>query len=241
MRLDKLLANMGYGSRKEVKQLLKQKAVTVDGAYVRDSAMHVDPDKQDVSVFGERVEYKEFIYLMMNKPPGVISATEDLRDETVIDLLEPLHQHFEPFPVGRLDKDTEGLLLITNDGNLAHNLLSPKKHVPKVYYATIDGVVTESDIEAFAQGVELDDGYVTKPGHLVILQSSAQSEIELTISEGKFHQVKRMFESVGKRVTYLKRLSMGSLKLDDSLELGEYRELTQEELENLQNPIEVNE
>ncbi|MFJ8515979.1 pseudouridine synthase [Lysinibacillus xylanilyticus] len=235
MRLDKLLSNMGYGSRKEVKQLLKQKAVTVDGAYAKDSALHVDPDKQEVSVFGERVNYTEFVYFMMNKPPGVISATEDLRDETVIDLLDPLHQHFEPFPVGRLDKDTEGLLLITNDGMLAHNLLSPKKHVPKVYYAQIEGIVTEEDREKFAQGVELDDGYVTKPGELIILKSAQQSEIELTIQEGKFHQVKRMFEAVGKRVTYLKRLSMGNLKLDDSLELGEYRELTAEELACIQN------
>ncbi|MER2000917.1 MAG: 16S rRNA pseudouridine(516) synthase, partial [Lysinibacillus sp.] len=137
---------------------------------------------------------------------------------------------FQPFPVGRLDKDTEGLLLITNDGNLAHNLLSPKKHVPKTYYATIDGVVTETDIEAFRQGVELDDGYVTKPGDLVILKSDEVSEIELTIQEGKFHQVKRMFESVGKKVTYLKRLSMGSLVLDEELQLGEYRELTEQEL-----------
>lgn len=235
MRLDKLLANMGYGSRKEVKQLLKQKAVTVDGIHVKDAAMHVDPDKQDVSVYDERVIYTEFVYYMMNKPPGVISATEDSREATVIDLLEPLHQHFEPFPVGRLDKDTEGLLLLTNDGTLAHNLLSPKKHVPKVYYAEIEGVVTEADGEAFARGVELDDGYVTKPGKLVILKSAEQSEIELTIQEGKFHQVKRMFEAVGKRVTYLKRLSMGSLKLDESLDLGEYRELTAEELVALQN------
>ncbi|MDM5229958.1 pseudouridine synthase [Lysinibacillus pakistanensis] len=235
MRLDKLLANMGYGSRKEVKQLLKQKAVTVDGAYVKDAALHVDPEKQDVSVFGERVVYTEFVYFMMNKPPGVISATEDVRDETVIDLLEPLHQHFQPFPVGRLDKDTEGLLLLTNDGQLAHNLLSPKKHVPKVYYAQIEGLVTEEDCKKFAQGVELDDGYVTKPGELIILKSDLQSEIELTIQEGKFHQVKRMFESVGKRVTYLKRLSMGSLKLDDNLALGEYRELTTKELTALQN------
>lgn len=172
---------------------------------------------------------------MMNKPPGVISATEDLRDETVIDLLEPLHQHFQPFPVGRLDKDTEGLLLLTNDGVLAHNLLSPKKHVPKVYYAQIEGVVTEEDAEKFANGVELDDGYVTKPGKLVILKSAQQSEIELTIQEGKFHQVKRMFEAVGKRVTYLKRISMGSLTLDENLALGEYRELTTEELNGLQN------
>ncbi len=230
MRLDKLLANMGYGSRKEVKQLLKEKAVTVDGVAVKDAAMKVDPETQDVSVYGERVVYTEFIYLMMNKPPGVISATEDRYDETVIDLLDPLAQHFKPFPVGRLDKDTEGLLLITNDGSLSHNLLSPKKHVPKTYYATIDGVVTEADIEAFRKGVELDDGYVTKPGELVILKSGDVSEIELTIQEGKFHQVKRMFEAVGKKVTYLKRLSMGPLVLDETLELGDYRELTEEEL-----------
>jgi len=235
VRLDKLLANMGYGSRKEVKQLLKQKDVTVDGEVVKDASMHVNPDVQDVSVFGERVEYTEFIYLMMNKPPGVISATEDNVDQTVIDLLDPLAQHFKPFPVGRLDKDTEGLLLITNDGQLAHNLLSPKKHVPKTYYAEIDGEVTESDIEAFRQGVELDDGYVTKPGELVILSSGPKSEIELTIQEGKFHQVKRMFESVDKKVTYLKRLTMGSLQLDDTLDLGDYRELTEEELNGLKN------
>lgn len=235
MRLDKLLANMGYGSRKEVKQLLKQKAVRVDDVVVKDAAMKVDTEKQIITVFGEPVEYTEFIYLMMNKPQGVISATEDNRDETVIDLLDPLHQHFEPFPVGRLDKDTEGFLLITNDGQLAHNLLSPKKHVPKTYYADIEGRVTEADIEAFAQGVTLDDGYHTKPGHLVILEAAEQSKIELTIQEGKFHQVKRMFEAVGKKVTYLKRLSMGDLALDESLALGEYRELTSEELELLQN------
>ncbi|MFY3792246.1 pseudouridine synthase [Ureibacillus sp. MALMAid1270] len=235
MRLDKLLANMGYGSRKEVKQLLKQNAVTVDGEVVKDSSMHVNPDEQDVSVFGERVIYTEFIYLMMNKPPGVISATEDLVDQTVIDLLDPLSQHFKPFPVGRLDKDTEGLLLITNDGQLAHNLLSPKKHVPKTYYAKINGVVTEEDGIAFKQGVELDDGYVTKPGDLKILKSGPQSEIELTIQEGKFHQVKRMFEARNKKVTYLKRISMGSLVLDEELELGDYRELTSEELNALKN------
>ena len=233
MRLDKLLANMGYGTRKEVKVLLKQKAVTVDGDVVKDSAMHVDPEKQNVSVLGERVEYVEFIYVMMNKPPGVISATEDKFDQTVIDLLDPYFQNFEPFPVGRLDKDTEGLLLITNDGTLTHNLLSPKKHVPKWYYAKIDGVVTEADIEAFAQGVTLDDGYHTKPGELKILASGEQSEIELMIQEGKFHQVKRMFESVGKTVTYLKRLSMGPLALDEELALGDYRELTKEELQSL--------
>lgn len=235
MRLDKLLSNMGYGSRKEVKQLLKMKAVTVDGEVAKDVSKHVDPVKQNVSVLGERVHYQEFIYLMMHKPPGVISATEDLHDQTVIDLLDPFHAHFEPFPVGRLDKDTEGLLLITNDGGLTHNLLSPKKHVPKVYYAQIDGEVTGADIEAFSRGVMLEDGYMTKPGELVILNAGPTSEIELTISEGKFHQVKRMFESVGKKVTYLKRLSMGSLKLDEQLELGEYRELTEDELNSLKS------
>ncbi|MGX9135614.1 pseudouridine synthase [Rummeliibacillus sp. JY-2-4R] len=237
MRLDKLLSNMGYGSRKEVKNLLKMKAVSVDGVIAKDVSLHVDPDKQNVTVLGERVQYQEFIYLMMNKPAGVISATEDLYDQTVIDLLDPFHVHFEPFPVGRLDKDTEGFLLITNDGVLAHNLLSPKKHVPKVYYAKIDGRVTEVDIEAFRQGVILEDGYHTKPGELNILKSGEVSEIELTISEGKFHQVKRMFEAVGKRVTYLKRLSMGNLQLDESLSLGKYRELTKEEIEKIKEKL----
>ncbi|WP_107841402.1 pseudouridine synthase [Metasolibacillus meyeri] len=233
MRLDKLLANMGYGSRKEVKQLLKQKAVTIDGVVVKDAAMKVDSETQHVAIFGEQVHYIEFIYLMMNKPPGVISATEDDYDKTVIDLLDSFAQHFKPFPVGRLDKDTEGLLLITNDGQLAHNLLSPKKHVPKTYYAKIDGQVTAADVKAFAAGVTLDDGYETKPGQLVILKSDIESEIELTIQEGKFHQVKRMFEAVGKKVTYLKRLSMGTLRLDENLALGEYREVTIEELDLL--------
>lgn len=235
MRLDKLLANMGYGSRKEVKALLKQKVVRVDDIIVKDASLHVDPQKQTVTVFGEKVEYVEFIYLMMNKPQGVISATEDFHDRTVIDLLEEEDRFFEPFPVGRLDKDTEGLLLITNDGQLAHNLLSPKKHVPKWYYARIDGIVIEEDIESFKQGVTLDDGYVTKPAELKILTSGAQSEIELMIHEGKFHQVKRMFEAVGKKVTYLKRLSMGSLQLDPQLALGQYRHLTEEEVAKLKN------
>ncbi|MCM3317045.1 rRNA pseudouridine synthase [Rummeliibacillus stabekisii] len=233
MRLDKLLSNMGYGSRKDIKKLLKTKAVAIDGEEAKDPSLHVDPEKQSITVLGERVIYQEFIYLMMNKPAGVVSATEDLYDQTVIDLIDPFYAHFEPFPVGRLDKDTEGFLLITNDGSLAHRLLSPKKHVPKVYYATIDGCVTEEDVAAFRQGVVLEDGYQTKPGELKIIKSGASSEIELSISEGKFHQVKRMFEAVSKKVTYLKRLSMGNLELDESLETGEYRELTPEEIEQI--------
>lgn len=230
MRLDKLVSNMGFGSRKEVKGLLKKGAIQVNGVPVKDPALHVDPEKDEVSILGERIIYREFIYLMMHKPQGVISATEDNRDRTVIDLLDDEYRHFEPFPVGRLDKDTEGLLLLTNNGKLAHELLSPKKEVPKTYYAHIEGVVGQEDIERFAEGVTLEDGYFTKPGILKILKSAPISEIELTITEGKFHQVKRMFEAVGKKVVYLKRLTMGELTLDESLALGEYRELTDEEL-----------
>ena len=231
--MDKLLANLGYGSRKEVKQFLKSGQVKINGSVVKDAKEHVDPNKDSVTLHGEEIEYKEFIYLMMNKPPGVLSATEDTRSETVIDLLEIEDQVYEPFPVGRLDKDTEGLLLITNDGKLAHRLLSPKKHVPKTYFAVIDGEVTEEDVRAFKKGVTLDDGYISKPGELVILKSGIRSDIELTITEGKFHQVKRMFEAVGKRVVYLKRITMGPLVLDETLELGEYRELEEEEIEAL--------
>ncbi|WP_078414080.1 pseudouridine synthase [Priestia abyssalis] len=235
MRIDKLLANVGYGSRKEVKGLLKSGAVKVDETVVKDPKIHVNPAEQEVTVHGELVSYREFVYLMMNKPQGVISATEDSYQKTVVDLLELEDAVYEPFPVGRLDKDTEGFLLLTNDGQLSHRLLSPKKHVPKTYFAHINSPVTEEDAEAFRQGVELDDGYRTKPAELTILSSGHISEIELTIVEGKFHQVKRMFEAVGKKVTYLKRISMGPLDLDESLELGEYRELTDEEIEALQS------
>jgi 16S rRNA pseudouridine516 synthase len=235
MRIDKMLANLGFGSRKEVKQLLKSGSVKVNDVVVKDAKQHVDPSKETVTLNGEVIEYKEFIYLMMNKPQGVLSATEDTACETVIDLLELEDQVYEPFPVGRLDKDTEGLLLITNDGQLAHRLLSPKKHVPKTYFAVIDREVTEEDVKAFAQGVTLDDGYETKPGELKILKSGIRSDIELTITEGKFHQVKRMFEAVGKSVVYLQRISMGPLALDETLELGEYRELTEEEVELLRD------
>ena len=202
MRIDKLLANLGYGSRKEVKQLLKSGTVKINDVVVKDAKQQVDPNQQTVTLNGDVIEYREFIYLMMNKPQGVLSATEDRAGETVIDLLELEDQVYEPFPVGRLDKDTEGLLLITNDGHLAHRLLSPKKHVPKTYFAVIDQEVTVADVEAFAKGVVLDDGYETKPGKLTILKSGMRSDIELTITEGKFHQVKRMFEAVGKKVVY---------------------------------------
>ena len=235
MRIDKLLSNRGYGSRKEVKKLLKSGNVKLDGAAVKDASKHVNVNEQTVTVHGEVVEYKEFIYLMLNNPPGFISATEDVNQQTVIDLLELEDAVYNPFPVGRLDKDTEGLLLITNDGALAHQLLSPKKHVPKTYFAVIEGEVTADDISAFKKGVTLDDGYETMPAELKIIKSGIRSDIEITIMEGKFHQVKRMFEAVGKRVVYLQRIKMGPLPLDQTLELGEYRELTDEELELLKH------
>jgi len=237
VRIDKMLANLGYGSRKEVKDLLKSGVVKVNEMSVKNGKEQVDPKVDIVTLHGEVIEYKEYIYLMMNKPQGVISATEDHYEKTVIDLLEMEDAVYSPFPVGRLDKDTEGLLLLTNDGQLAHQLLSPKKHVPKTYFAVIDREVTNADVQAFLEGVTLDDGYVTKPGQLKIIKSGIHSNIELTITEGKFHQVKRMFEAVGKKVVYLQRISMGPLQLDESLELGEYRELTDEEMTAL---MEVN-
>jgi 16S rRNA pseudouridine516 synthase len=233
LRLDKLLANSGYGSRTEVKKLLKKGIVEVNGTIMKDGKTSINEEKDIVTVLGERVKYQKFIYIMMNKPKGVISATEDVKEKCVVDLLDDDMKRYEPFPVGRLDKDTEGLLILTNDGKLAHELLSPKKKVNKTYWAKINGKVTEKDIEAFLHGVTLDDGYITKPAKLIIKKSREISEIELTIVEGKFHQVKRMFLAVGKKVMELKRLKMGGLSLDPNLKLGDYRELTDEELQQL--------
>lgn len=230
LRLDKVLSNIGCGSRAEIKKYCKYGKITVNGKVANNPGLQVDPENDEILFDGEAVKYREFVYIMLNKPDGYISATFDKRDPIVLDLIDSSYLAFDPFPVGRLDKDTEGLLILTNDGQLSHRVLSPKKHVPKTYYAKIDGVVTEEDIVAFEKGVTLDDGYETMPSQLKILKSEEISEIELTIHEGKFHQVKRMFESVGKKVVYLKRLSMGKLKLDESLALGEYRELTEEEI-----------
>ncbi len=231
--MDKLLANMGFGTRKDVKKLMKSGGVHVNGEIVKEGKVHVDPDQDLVTVFGEEVKYKSHIYLMMNKPQGVISATEDSEHETVIDLILYEHAMYEPFPVGRLDKDTEGFLLITNDGQFSHALMSPKRHVPKTYVATVRGKVIEEDVEMFKRGVTLDDGYETKPAQLIILKQGEISEIELTITEGKYHQVKRMFEAVDKKVLTLKRTKIGNLTLDPELELGTYRELTAKEIELL--------
>jgi 16S rRNA pseudouridine516 synthase len=233
-RLDKVLSHIGVGSRSDIRKQAKQGLITVNGALVKDSGFHVDPNHDKIEVGGQAVTYREYVYLMMNKPPGVLSATEDKRDRTVLDLLQREYTLFEPFPVGRLDKDTVGLLLLTNDGKLAHELLSPRKHVPKTYEAAVEGEVNADDVAAFAAGVELEDGYVTLPAQLTILGRERGSEvishISLIITEGKFHQVKRMFQAVGKKVIFLKRVSMGELKLDESLPPGACRELTAEEL-----------
>lgn len=237
MRLDKVLGHVGYGSRKEVQKMIKAKKVTVDGKCVTKSETNVNPEVQEICVSGKPIDYKDFYYYLLHKPAGYVSATEDPRDETVIDLLAPMDRNKELFPVGRLDKDTEGLLVLTNNGKLAHDLLSPKKHVDKIYYAKVKGEMVPDDIEIFAQGMTLKDGTTYRPGKLEIISSGEYSEIYVTISEGKFHQVKKMVHYVGKEVVYLKRIQMGQLKLPETLELGEYRQLTNEELIELQKQV----
>ncbi len=236
-RLDKVLSNLGYGTRKEVKALVKEGLIEIDNVVVKDSGMKVNTDDSEIKISGEIVNYREYIYLIMNKPNGVVSATFDNYDETVVDLLDPEHQAFKPFPVGRLDKDTVGLLLLTNDGELNHRLIAPKWHVDKVYYAEIDKMVKEEDIEAFKLGITLDDGYKCLPAGLQILESDENgARVEVTVQEGKFHQVKRMFNSLGKNVVYLRRIKFGPIDLDLNLEEGEYRELSEEEVKSLKNP-----
>lgn len=229
IRLDKILSHMGLGTRSEVKRMIKEKRVAVNGTITNKANIQVIPHEQTITVDHAQIDYKEFFYFIINKPDGVISATSDPMHETVMDLLDLEDRNKGLFPVGRLDIDTEGLLLLTNDGKLSHDLLSPKKHVPKLYYAKVDGRVTAQDIEAFKEGITLSDGYLCMPAYLNIISSGEISEIELTINEGKFHQVKRMMEAVGKQVFYLQRIGMGNLKLPEDLELGSYREITEEE------------
>lgn len=225
MRLDKFLCACGFGSRTEVKKLLKQGTVTVDGAAQRDPAAQVKPGENAVACNGEAIAYREHIYVMLNKPDGVICATGDRWHETALDLLEGAFAERQLFPVGRLDRDTTGLLLLTDDGPLSHNLLSPKKHVLKVYEALLDAPANDADVSAFASGIALED-FTTQPARLTILDGC---RAEVALSEGKFHQVKRMFGARGKTVLKLHRVSMGKLKLDEGLEPGQWRELTEEE------------
>ncbi|WP_334299595.1 pseudouridine synthase [Mediterraneibacter glycyrrhizinilyticus] len=232
IRLDKFLADMGYGTRSEVKKEITKGNVKINGLSVRKPETKIDTEKDEVMYREQPAAYEKYEYYMLNKPAGVISATTDKKEKTVLDLIGE-KQRKDLFPVGRLDKDTEGLLLITNDGELAHRLLSPKKHVDKVYYVRVQGELAEEDIRRLAEGIDIGEEKLTLPARLVIRKSGQFSEAEITIQEGKFHQVKRMFHALGKEVVYLKRLSMGTLVLDGNLKPGEYRKLTKEERDGL--------
>ncbi len=230
MRLDRYLANMGCGSRSEVKRLIRSGSVTVNDQSIKDESFQIDPGYDLVVCWGKEVSYREYVYLMLNKPAGVISATEDSKERTVLDLIDPKYHNKGIFPVGRLDKDTEGLLILTNNGELGHKLLSPKKKVPKRYFAKVSGIIDPEDVASFRNGIVLDDGYRTMPAELELLRTGDPNEVMVMIQEGKYHQIKRMFQALGKHVVYLKRLAMGDLTLDPNLKMGAYRELTAEEI-----------
>ena len=239
MRLDKYLVACAVGSRTEVKNFLKTGRVTVNGKKEKSAKLQINEDTDEICFDGQKLEYEEFVYYMMNKPQGVISATEDPKHKTVLDLLDDLARSKEVFPVGRLDIDTHGLLLLTNDGKLAHALLSPKRHVDKTYLAQVKGIMTDEDIETFAQGIPLKD-FTCQPAKLELVSVDTeknQSLVRVTIAEGKFHQVKRMVAYCGKEVVDLQRLTMGTLTLDEDLKRGEWRRLTKDELEGLLDSV----
>ncbi|MEI3176246.1 MULTISPECIES: pseudouridine synthase [unclassified Candidatus Paralachnospira] len=229
VRLDKFLADAGAGTRSQVKGFLKKGLVTVNGEPARKPEQKISPETDLIVFQGTVLSYTEFYYYMLNKPSGYVSATDDNTAPTVLSLLKGAPGK-DLFPVGRLDKDTEGLLLITNDGALAHRLLSPRHHVDKTYFVRADGAVTEDDCSRLEAGVDIGEDRLTLPARAALLSSGPVSEVELTIHEGKFHQVKRMFQAVGKPVLYLRRLSMGSLTLDETLPPGQYRPLREEEI-----------
>ena len=229
IRLDKFLCEMEIGTRSQVKDIIKKGMVSVNGEIIKKADFKFDENAVKVCVKEKELFYQKFYYYMLNKPAGVVSATMDNHDKTVLDLLKEAPGK-DLFPVGRLDKDTEGLLLITNDGELSHNLLSPKKHVDKTYLVETAAIVTEEMVGQLKQGVDIGEDKMTLPAKVKLLEDK---KIELTIMEGKFHQVKRMLKAVGNEVVYLKRLSMGSLTLDSDLNLGEYRSLTKEEITQL--------
>lgn len=236
IRLDKFLADMNVGTRSQVKQMIRKKLVTVNGATALRPEQKIDSDRDLVMAGGKTIYYEKYRYILLHKPAGYVSATRDEREKTVLDLI-PEAMRKNLFPVGRLDKDTEGLMLLTDDGELAHRLLSPAHHVDKTYYADVEGEVTKEDQSAFEEGLDIGDEDLTLPARLEIISSSPErSSTLVTIQEGRFHQIKRMFAARGKKVVYLKRLSMGPLLLDDSLSRGMYRRLTEEEMEALQLP-----
>lgn len=227
MRLDKYLTKLELGSRSQVKELIKKGNIKVNNEIIKKPEFHIDEYNDKISVSDKTLNYSQFYYYMLNKPAGVLSAVTDKSEKTVMDLIDVTPKK-GLFPVGRLDKDTEGLLLITNDGELAHNLLSPGKHIDKKYYVELNGELIESDIELFQKGLDIGEKKLTKPAKLEILENRRAAYI--TITEGKYHQVKRMFGAINLKVTYLKRISMGELVLDKNLELGQYRPLNSQEI-----------
>lgn len=238
MRIDKYLSNLNYGSRSEIKKMIKQKRIKINRQIVKNGKEQLDLDNDILSINDNLIslEKSQYQYLMLNKPQGVITATSDNKQKTVLDLIDPKERVRGLFPVGRLDKDTTGFLLLTNDGQLAHELLAPKKHVAKTYYALIDGIVSENEVQEFKSGLHLKDGTVFKPALLTILKTdhnTNHTEIKITITEGKYHQIKRMFKACNSSVLKLHRMSMGPLNLDSQLEFGQYRKLTSEEIELL--------
>ncbi|WP_353936713.1 pseudouridine synthase [uncultured Eubacterium sp.] len=231
MRLDKFLSEMATESRSELKKMIKKGCVKVNGEIIKDPSVHIDENSDEISINGKVFEYRKFVYYMLNKPQGVVSATKDNLHKTVIDLLNDEDKKKGIFPVGRLDIDTEGLLILTNDGEFSHNLLAPNKHVSKKYYAKVEGKLVSDAVEKCKQGIDIgteEEPEVCKSAELEIISEDKGkniTEIYLTISEGKFHQVKRMIKKLGGEVVYLKRLSMGKYELDDNLKLGDYKEL----------------
>lgn len=225
-RLDKMLASQGVGSRKEVQKLIKSGAVTVNGSVCKKADEKINPDTDSITVRGQTLEYSRFVYIMMNKPAGVVSASTDKNDRTVIDILPDEYKRAGLFPAGRLDKDTEGLLIITDDGDFAHRMLSPKKHVYKKYYAELDCEIDDDTIKAFKDGIVFADGTECMSAGLEYADNTDKKRAYVTICEGKFHQVKKMFACCGKKVVYLKRISIGELQLDSNLPIGACRKLT---------------
>lgn len=240
MRLDKFLAHAGYGTRKEVKVLIKNGIINVNGEFIKDAGFHINENEDEVFLFNEPVDYQKNVYIMLNKPSGCVSATVDNKHKTVIDIISEEYYHLDLFPIGRLDIDTEGLLLISNDGKLAHHLLSPKNKISKVYRAKVNGIPTAEEISKLEKGIVIRDKnnvpFLTKPAKVIIETSDSDTSIcKIEICEGKFHQVKRMFLEIGKEVLHLERLEFATLKLDSELQRGEYRELTEEEINKLTN------
>ncbi len=229
-RLDKILSNQGFGSRKQIHQQLKNGDVKIEGKVITDSNFKIDPDSTSIEVKGKLINFSRFIYIMLNKPAGVLTATRDKKAETVLNLIPQHLKRPGLFPAGRLDKDTEGLLIITDDGQFAHQMLSPKHHVPKTYLATLRSPIENTVVQTFSEGIVIDDGYQCMPATLEILEPCLA---QLTICEGKFHQVKRMFEAVGNEVVFLKRMRFGNIFLDENLKKGECRLISQVEIDNI--------